>query len=201
MASIKELDKKRKKLYGTSFGRLFDVKTPYPAIVFSIIFFVVLTPYFEFTHSIFAKIVCILSGLLFYSLIEYFFHRTVFHTWATRSKTKKYFELIHLPHHYDNKHGVNASPLFFYPIFALFLVLFKFVTFSWELSFWINIGIATGFLAYEVIHYLQHFSKSPKGYVKYMTKLHNIHHDKHWGSNYGVTSPLWDIIFKTYRRK
>jgi sterol desaturase/sphingolipid hydroxylase (fatty acid hydroxylase superfamily) len=54
-----------------------------------------------------------------------------------------------------------------------------------------------GYLCYDYIHYATHHFPMTSPVGKYLRKYHLQHHYSGEDSKYGVSSPLWDYIFKT----
>jgi sterol desaturase/sphingolipid hydroxylase (fatty acid hydroxylase superfamily) len=54
-----------------------------------------------------------------------------------------------------------------------------------------------GYLCYDYIHYASHHFPMKGGLARYLKKFHLQHHFRHERAKYGVSSPLWDIIFRT----
>eukprot|EP00919_Chromeraceae_sp_WS-2016_P015273 GHVR01035986.1.p1 GENE.GHVR01035986.1~~GHVR01035986.1.p1 ORF type:complete len:115 (+),score=0.92 GHVR01035986.1:712-1056(+) len=64
--------------------------------------------------------------------------------------------------------------------------------------FWV--GLLIGYLIYDTTHYMLHHidaSKSKGSYFHRLQRYHNRHHFCGEEAGYGVSSKLWDIIFKT----
>ncbi|MEP6603026.1 MAG: sterol desaturase family protein [Spartobacteria bacterium] len=61
-------------------------------------------------------------------------------------------------------------------------------------------GLICGYLAYDMIHYAtHHFSmKNPLG--AWLKQYHPRHHYKDDHSGYGVSTPIWDYVFRTTRK-
>jgi len=55
----------------------------------------------------------------------------------------------------------------------------------------------TGYLAYDLIHYATHHWPMKSGIGKFLTQYHLKHHYKTPDARYGVSSPLWDKVFRT----
>jgi sterol desaturase/sphingolipid hydroxylase (fatty acid hydroxylase superfamily) len=53
-----------------------------------------------------------------------------------------------------------------------------------------------GYFMYSIIHYGIHAKKAPKR-LAHLWKHHNLHHFKYPEQAFGVSSILWDLIFKT----
>ncbi|HNW14979.1 MAG TPA: sterol desaturase family protein, partial [Anaerolineaceae bacterium] len=54
-----------------------------------------------------------------------------------------------------------------------------------------------GYLLYDLTHYATHHFPMRGGYAKYIKRYHMQHHYKTPNARFGVSSPLWDKVFKT----
>ena len=62
-------------------------------------------------------------------------------------------------------------------------------------------GIALGYLCYGLVHDAIHARRFQQPLLRRWAGLHHVHHH-HPDTNFGVTTPLWDVVFGTrYRRK
>ena len=61
----------------------------------------------------------------------------------------------------------------------------------------ITLGVWAGFLYYEWVHYRVHISSSVRGLNSHRRR-HFAHHFVNDRTGFGVTSPLWDVVFGTY---
>jgi sterol desaturase/sphingolipid hydroxylase (fatty acid hydroxylase superfamily) len=142
-------------------------------------------------------------GLFLWTLGEYTLHRFLFHYNAKSEKAKRIFFLFHGVHHaqpQDKTRLVMPFPvsiplaLVFYGLFYLILgVLLK-------APQWVNpltAGFMVGYLAYDLTHYATHHFPMRSGYAKYIKRYHMAHHYKDPNTRYGVSSPLWDWVFRT----
>jgi len=138
------------------------------------------------------------SGLLMWTFVEYVLHRFVFHYEAKSDFGKKLHWLFHGVHHdYPNDAmrlvmppGISL-PLasLFYFLFSLIIpvpVLFSFFGF-----------FLLGYLFYDMSHYAFHHLSSTNKMFMYLKRKHMEHHYKDPNHTFGVSSPLWDYIFKT----
>lgn len=124
-----------------------------------------------------------LLGAVVWTLAEYWIHRVVFHG-ATR------FEPMHQAHHALPKDMIGIAS---WGTFAGFAI----VWFLAGPSF--TAGFVLGYLAYCAIHVRMHHGSGFGRYVSFMFKHHAGHH-RGGNGNFGVSSPLWDIVFRTYRK-
>lgn len=140
-------------------------------------------------------------GGFIWSLLEYLLHRFLFH-WIPRHRgIRKVVQSLHLSHHGDprNPDKILVRPIYSLPVSALFLGIFYTVTGSLFSASALLTGIWMGFLYYELVHYRMHLSKVSGGLLRVQRQGHFYHHFVDQHHCFGVTSPLWDRIFGTYR--
>jgi sterol desaturase/sphingolipid hydroxylase (fatty acid hydroxylase superfamily) len=61
------------------------------------------------------------------------------------------------------------------------------------------IGFGVGYLAYDGVHYFTHHLKATSALGKFLKKWHMVHHHTGVDGLYGVSTPLWDYVFRTHR--
>jgi len=143
------------------------------------------------------------AGLFLWTLAEYTLHRFLFHYPAKTPQAERIFFLFHGVHHaqpQDKTRLVMPFPvsvpmaLLFYGLLTLVLgTLLK-------APAWINpmvAGTVVGYLIYDLTHYATHHFPMRRGYAKYLKRYHMAHHYKSPDTRFGVSSPLWDWVFKT----
>ncbi len=137
-------------------------------------------------------------GILLWTITEYLLHRYVFH-WNAKSRAGKYFVfLFHGLHHDDPQ---DPTRLVMPPVPAILIVSILWGIF--EAIFpaaYIEVIMANfliGYLCYDYIHYATHHFAMTSRLGKYLRKYHLQHHYSGEQSKYGVSSPLWDYVFKT----
>jgi dihydroceramide fatty acyl 2-hydroxylase len=62
-------------------------------------------------------------------------------------------------------------------------------------------GLYAGYNHFALFHHWVHHHRSHDGYASYwrrLDRLHHVHHQRQ-GSNFGVSTTLWDGIFGTFR--
>lgn len=141
-------------------------------------------------------------GLLSWSFIEYVLHRFVFHYDAQSRLGRKLLYQVHLSHHENPaaKNGIFASLYLSVPVASAYWLLVRAVTGSYAVASYLFIGMAAGYFFYEWLHFQCHHGKSSLPLLKYLRKYHLLHHYKTPELRFGVTSPLCDLIFGTFRR-
>jgi 4-hydroxysphinganine ceramide fatty acyl 2-hydroxylase len=138
------------------------------------------------------------AGILCWTLFEYVLHRFIFHFHSHEAAGKKFQYTVHGVHHeYPNDNERQVMPLIValplaVVIFTLFLVVMQMFGFA------LFAGFISGYASYLLIHYSIHIRRPPKNVFRFWWKYHSIHHYKGEDLAYGVSTPLWDVIFGTY---
>jgi 4-hydroxysphinganine ceramide fatty acyl 2-hydroxylase len=60
-------------------------------------------------------------------------------------------------------------------------------------------GLLTGYIVYDMTHYYTHHARPKTRWGKWLKAWHLAHHHKYWTRMYGVSSPIWDLVFRTGR--
>lgn len=143
----------------------------------------------------------VLLGLLSWSLTEYLMHRYLFH-WEPKSRLGGHFVyLLHGVHH-DCPHDplrLVMPPVVSLPLAALFYGLFHLLLGAphvWPFF----AGYVGGYLVYDMTHYAIHHLPMRHGPALAVRNNHLRHHFRDDERNFGVSSPLWDYIFRTLPR-
>jgi len=137
-------------------------------------------------------------GLFTWTLTEYCLHRFVFHYPARSRLGKRFVYLFHGNHHDDprDKTRLVMPPAGAIPITAALFFLFGLVIPApWIEPF--GAFFIVGYLIYDYIHYATHHFPMKSPVAKYLRRYHLKHHFSGEGGRYGVSSPLWDIVFGT----
>jgi sterol desaturase/sphingolipid hydroxylase (fatty acid hydroxylase superfamily) len=144
-----------------------------------------------------------LVGLFVWTLTEYTLHRFLFHYPPKTPRQEKIFFLFHGVHHAQPQCKTRlVMPLVLsIPMAAIFYGIFYFL-FVYLLGadvwfFSAFSGFLVGYLIYDLTHYATHHFPMRSGYLKFIKRYHMQHHYKTPNQRYGVSSPLWDIIFQT----
>jgi sterol desaturase/sphingolipid hydroxylase (fatty acid hydroxylase superfamily) len=144
-----------------------------------------------------------LVGLFVWSLAEYLLHRFVFHFEARTPFQEKITYLFHGIHHEQPqvKTRLVMPPIVSIPLGVIFYGLFTLIVSNWMgLPHWFGpmiSGFAIGYLIYDLTHYATHHFPMRSGVLKYLKRYHMMHHYKTPDQRYGVSSPLWDLVFGT----
>ncbi|MBU6154350.1 MAG: sterol desaturase family protein [Bdellovibrionales bacterium] len=139
-------------------------------------------------------------GVLFWTLTEYSMHRYVFHYNATTKAGKYLVFLFHGIHHDDPE---DPTRLVMPPVVSISLGILFFYGFRLTLgagptpAFFS--GFISGYLVYDYIHYATHHFRPKTAWGKRIKENHMKHHYLKKGGKWGVSSPLWDHVFGTFK--
>ncbi|MEX0965658.1 MAG: sterol desaturase family protein [Bacteroidia bacterium] len=153
--------------------------------------------YMELSGSILATIGIAFLGAFSWTLVEYLLHRFAFHFITDHPVVQKIHHLIHGVHHDfpTDKERLIMPPVPSLIIAGTFYLLFGF--FMGEAVYSFLPGFILGYLAYAMVHYAIHAFKPPFEFLKPIWRHHHLHHHKHPDRAFGVSSPFWDLIFRT----
>lgn len=137
------------------------------------------------------------GGFLFFTLLEYLAHRYFFHMEPDNKLKAKVQYSVHGVHHEfpKDKDRLAMPPLLALVYVAVFYLVFSF--FIGEYVFAFLPGALLGYATYLFVHYTVHAYQPPKNFLKVLWVHHGIHHYKDPNVAFGVSSPLWDYIFRT----
>jgi 4-hydroxysphinganine ceramide fatty acyl 2-hydroxylase len=141
-----------------------------------------------------------LLGVLLWTLIEYLIHRYIFHYQPRTRWGKQLHFVIHGVHHdYPNDaRRLVMPPVISIPLAFLFFGLF-FLIFG-SLAPAVFAGLVFGYVCYDMLHYATHHLAMKRGVWLWLKQYHLRHHFKDDHVGYGISSPLWDYIFRTTRK-
>jgi len=137
------------------------------------------------------------GGFFLFTLVEYFTHRYLFHLPATSPKRENFVYTIHGVHHDypKDKSRLAMPPLLSLILATLFFLIFR--SLMGDYSFGFLAGFLMGYTVYLAIHYSIHAFKVPGNFLKTLWHHHSIHHYREPDRAFGVSSPFWDMVFKT----
>lgn len=154
-------------------------------------------------HSLWYVPAAFILGLFFWTPTEYLMHRFVFHFRPRSPRQEKIVYLFHGIHHHQPqcKTRLVMPPVVSVPLAALFYGLFTLILGTLlGHGEWVRpmvSGFTIGYLTYDLTHYATHHFPMRSGVAKYLKRYHMMHHYKTPDQRFGVSSPLWDIVFGT----
>jgi sterol desaturase/sphingolipid hydroxylase (fatty acid hydroxylase superfamily) len=149
----------------------------------------------------FDQVAIFFFGLVLFSLIEYLVHRYIFHMVTNTKLREKIQYAFHGVHHEFPKDTTRLAmpPVISVLIVTILYLLFKFIIGDYTYGF--LPGFITGYSLYLIVHYVVHAYQPPKNFLKALWINHGIHHYKDHERAFGVSSPLWDYVFRTTPKK
>jgi dihydroceramide fatty acyl 2-hydroxylase len=145
-----------------------------------------------------AVFVAIVGGVLTWSLTEYVLHRWVFHFMTPTYAGRRFYFVLHGVHH---DFQLDTTRL----VMPLGVSIPMGVAVYWLLRLplgpvWIDpifVGFGIGYLAYDGIHYATHHFRMTSRIGGWLKRYHMVHHNTGENARWGVSSPLWDLVFGT----
>ncbi len=138
-----------------------------------------------------------LLGVLAWTLLEYFIHRFLGHHRRLRPNP---FASEHVRHHTEGDYFAPTWKKGIVALVALAVVAWPAVAVAGGprgVAF--AVGLIGFYVAYEVLHRREHTHRGFGPYGRWARRHHFAHHFADARYNHGVTSPLWDVVFGTYR--
>jgi dihydroceramide fatty acyl 2-hydroxylase len=142
-------------------------------------------------------VLLVAAGLASWTLIEYLLHRFVFHHTPRSPRQMFLGYLFHGAHHaFPEDRARWTVPLITsLPVTAVLASLSFFALGAAGGPF--MAGILLGYLAYDLIHYTIHQGPMRSRIGTYLRRRHLAHHYAAPERNFGVSSPLWDLVFRS----
>jgi sterol desaturase/sphingolipid hydroxylase (fatty acid hydroxylase superfamily) len=148
--------------------------------------------------NLFTFIASCIAGLFAWTLTEYIMHRFVFHFEPKSTVGKRLHFLFHGVHHdYPNDAmRLVLPPSISIPLATGFYFLFHALLPVTYMDGFFAIFLS-GYLVYDISHYALHHSKFNNRFWKKLKHHHMQHHYADPTKGYGVSSALWDKIFRS----
>lgn len=145
------------------------------------------------------------AGLFYWTFLEYTLHRWVLH-WEPEDPRLKIVRKCfpsHRPHHNEPaKERINVKlqlKMTAYLSMVYVLVMWAVgLPLSWSLA--LNAGVLLGYQTYEYVHVACHHLPMRNWYARTLKRHHGIHHHRDETVNFGVTTTIWDHVFRTVYR-
>jgi sterol desaturase/sphingolipid hydroxylase (fatty acid hydroxylase superfamily) len=139
----------------------------------------------------------VFAGVFTWSLLEYLIHRFLGHQPKLRPNP---FATEHVRHHSEGDYFAPSwKKLLAALVFAGVLVWPVTALLGTTLGFAYLAGLMGFYGAYEVPHRREHTCAGIGAYGRWARRHHFAHHYSDARFNHGVTSPLWDVVFRTYK--
>jgi 4-hydroxysphinganine ceramide fatty acyl 2-hydroxylase len=182
------------------FERLSKVHFLVPVYIFMpVILFCIYKSFFDIHMGALTFIEFFALGLFIWTFVEYIMHRFVFHyappdkPWAQRMHF--IFHGVHHDYPSDARRLV-LPPSVSIPLATLFYFLFKAILPVYDIFAFFP-GFILGYLFYDMTHYAIHHFNFKGNIWKKIKQHHMLHHYQDPDKGYGVSSPMWDKIFRS----
>lgn len=145
-----------------------------------------------------AAIIAACLGAFFWTFLEYMIHRYMGHD---RRFRKTPFGIEHVRHHIEgNYFAPNWKKVLAALIVTLFLIGPAILIAGNVAGPAFVAGLISFYSVYEIAHRRRHTHAPTGPYARWARRHHFYHHFVDGRANHGVTSPIWDIVFGTYRK-
>ncbi|MBY0515848.1 MAG: sterol desaturase family protein [Bacteriovoracaceae bacterium] len=140
----------------------------------------------------------LILGAVFWTFMEYMLHRFLGHVPKKLLMRSRFFK-EHSKHHHKRDYFASALDKFL-TCLALGPLTFYIVTslYGMTSAAFFTSGFLGMYFFYELLHRRLHIITPKHSYATFMRAHHSYHHFMDDKMNHGVTSPFWDIIFRTY---
>lgn len=142
-----------------------------------------------------------LGGIGAWTLAEYWLHRELFHWEPDHPLGARLHFIIHGVHHDhpNDKLRLVMPPAASAPLAALFFGMF-WLAVGLPAAFPLFGGFVAGYLVYDYTHYFLHHAVPKSKLAKRLREQHMRHHFQDHRYGFGVSSPIWDVVFRTLPR-
>jgi len=151
--------------------------------------------------SVLAVVLTFVFGLFVWTLAEYGLHRGVFHFDEPLPDNKYALWLHFIIHGIHHTIPMDPDRLVFPPILGVIVYVMLFPLITWilpgNLGRVFAPGFILGYICYDMTHIYIHHCVPFIEHLKEMKRYHNKHHYVDGDKGYGITSKIWDKVFKT----
>lgn len=144
------------------------------------------------------------TGILVWTLFEYFLHRYLFHLQIDSDWGRRLHFMIHGCHHdYPNDSMRLVIPtgaaiflaVVMYYFFQFFVVYLFGGTAAMHHGFFAS--FVMGYVTYDMMHYATHYAKFKNKWFREIQKNHLDHHYVDHDKGFGLSNVFWDRVFGT----
>ncbi len=136
-------------------------------------------------------------GVLAWTLAEYAMHRFLFHLPVRTELGRALRFVAHMHHHAapDDPRRVAATPIQIASMMSFFLGVTAPLPAAARGA--TLFGALLGYVIYEALHHAVHLGRAK--WLRGLRAHHLRHHHGDASSRWGISSPLWDVIFRSIR--
>jgi len=138
-----------------------------------------------------------LLGAFTWTFLEYVIHRFLGHVKRMR---KNPFGVEHVRHHAEGNYFAPSWKKLLIAIAFSALLCVPAIGLAGRVGGAYVAGLMGFYAVYELLHRLDHVWAGIGPYARWQRRHHFYHHFVDARMNHGVTSPIWDFVFGTYRK-
>jgi sterol desaturase/sphingolipid hydroxylase (fatty acid hydroxylase superfamily) len=133
-----------------------------------------------------------LAGFLLWTLLEYVLHRAVLHK-------KTYFAPMHGQHHASPLSFIGTPPWVSVVVLSACFLVPVWWRWGFAVADALTVGVMIGYCWYGLVHHIIHHHAHQKSFTFFdeLRAWHLRHHYSPKQGNFGVTTPLWDYVFRS----
>ena len=141
--------------------------------------------------------VAALLGAFTWTFLEYVIHRFLGHFPRLR---KNPFGVEHVRHHIEGNYFAPSWKKLLIAIVFTAILCVPAIALEGRTGVAYVAGLMGFYGVYELLHRLDHVHAGFGPYGRWQRRHHFYHHFVDARMNHGVTSPIWDFVFGTYRK-
>ena len=144
----------------------------------------------------------IVAGLFYWTFLEYILHRWMLH-WEPEKKHLKLIRKCFPSHRSHHDHPLNERKNVMLQLKITVYLTLAYTAFMWAVglplayALALNAGVLLGYQAYEYVHVACHHLPMKNAWAGMLKRHHAIHHHRDETVNFGVTTTIWDTVFRT----
>lgn len=175
-----------------------------PIVFVPIVLYFLYSSFMIYSVSIISFLGLFASGVVIWTLFEYFLHRYLFHLKLDSDWGRRMHFMIHGCHHdYPNDSTRLVIPtaasltlaVLMYWVFYFFIIVLIGGTTGTLHAFFAS--FVTGYIAYDMMHYASHYAKWKSKWFRDIQKNHLDHHFVDPNKGFGLSNVFWDRVFGT----
>jgi len=147
----------------------------------------------------------VLAGLLLWTFLEYILHRWMLH-WEPQDplgRTVRRCFPSHRSHHdapLNERKNIKLQLRITVGLSLAFTAAMMLAGIPVAGALGLSAGVLLGYQAYEYVHVACHHLPMRNAWARTLKRHHAIHHHRDETVNFGVTTTVWDAVFRTTYR-